>query len=110
MAIIISKQAKKILNRSEVHVEKVKPVHKTGTLVPSTNDPNSSVLAALWALPGRPGQTLMIVKRATGRTYRVICYNPVTRVMGLASEELAGHTFDAPYTEDAEARYTPLWR
>lgn len=110
MAIIISKQAKKILDRAEVFVEKKQVRRPDPVLTPSSNDPDESVLAALWALPGRPSQTLMIVKRATGKAYRVLDYNPVTRIMRLGNEEYKGHEFTAPYTPDAEEKYTPLWR
>ncbi len=137
MAVTISKKARSVLNKEEKRVERetvaaprVKEAKRdplirctrieplpSPLLQPSSMDPNKSVLAALWQMPGRPGETLMIVRRGSDRMYRVVDYNPVTGVAvlehrrsGVTNPNKEVETFDTHVGPRTEEQYAPFWR
>jgi len=68
----------------------------------------TSMVAALWALPARRGQTLMMVHRTNGRTFQVLEYNAATATILLKRMDGKGE-FKSKVTRDTE-QYQPFWR
>ena len=70
-----------------------------------------SVLEALWVWPARKDQPLYIVNKKTGRTYKVVSYNPVTKQMVLENDTGKHvYKFNAQMTVQANEDYAPVWR
>lgn len=119
MAIVFGKGVKKVLNTIQAKIEArmeladgPKPQRSDlPTIVQWTTDPEESMLAALWALPGRVNRKLYMVRKIDGKRRQVMSYNPVTRVITLRNSinEASEVTFETKMTQDIEELYFPRW-
>lgn len=71
--------------------------------------PTPEALRALWALPGRPGETLLLLSRKNGKRYQVLKYRPAKGEVDLLNVD-GGNRFTAKVTPTAMASYDPAWR